>query len=82
MDAELEMREGWDPILELRLMAAGQFFGLPLSHAHAQAAVAHIDQLIACVAERDQMIQDVLGDWVVAEIRARSLAKLLDQQES
>lgn len=81
-DAELELREPADPIAELRLMAAGQFFGLPLSHAHAKAAVAHIDQLKECVAERDQMIADVLGDWLVAEIARRNLERMLEQRES
>lgn len=71
-----------DYLRELRLSAEGKYFGLPLSQAHAKAAVAHIDQLIATANEREQMLDETLHDLVVAEMRVLALERMLGLRES
>lgn len=77
VEADLTLDWSRDYLRELRLSAAGQLFGLPLSQAHAVAAVSHIDHLIAALAEKESQIQELLNDWIVAEMRSRALAHLL-----
>lgn len=60
-----------DLIREVRMMAEGKYFGLPLSEAHARAVVAHIDVLKHSIDELQRLVDDLLHDLVVAERTAR-----------
>ena len=74
--AEATLRlESRDLVREVRLMAEGKFFGLPLSQAHARAAVSHIDQLIEDVEVRDALISALLADVVSARRAATVLER-------